>query len=132
MLVAIWREEWAVQLARKKPGKKAEREPKFRSYALSDPIYRKDVLEAAWERTRRNLGAPGVDGVANEQIARPDPGAAEFLGGMKLHEMNDCYQFVTPNPVLLGELNRHLKGWTNQPDPGNPHRQFDEGRGGRS
>jgi RNA-directed DNA polymerase len=31
----------------------------------------------------------------------------------KLHEMTDSHQCFKPIPVLIGELNRHLRGWTN-------------------
>ena len=42
-----------------------------------------DVLEAAWERVRRNQGAPGVDGITIEQIVGSDQGAAGFLEGIR-------------------------------------------------
>jgi len=31
----------------------------------------------------------------------------------KLHKMTDSHQCFKPIPVLIGELNRHLKGWAN-------------------
>ena len=31
----------------------------------------------------------------------------------KLHQMTDSHQCFKPIPVLIGELNRHLKGWAN-------------------
>ena len=31
----------------------------------------------------------------------------------KLHEMTNSHQCFKPIPVLIGELNRHLRGWAN-------------------
>jgi len=45
---------------------KADRKRKF--YAMYDKIYRKDILEEAWKRVKRNGGAGGVDKVSIDDV----------------------------------------------------------------
>lgn len=45
---------------------KSDRKRKF--YAMYDKIYRKDILEEAWTRVKRNGGAGGIDKVSMEDV----------------------------------------------------------------
>ena len=48
----------------------AKADPGRRFHALGDKVYRRDVLERAWEDVRRNGGAAGIDRIT---ITDPDP-----------------------------------------------------------
>ncbi|MFQ5948866.1 MAG: group II intron reverse transcriptase/maturase [Acidimicrobiia bacterium] len=72
----------------------AKADPKRRFHALYDKVYRRDVLERAWDQVRRNRGAAGIDHITLE--------AVEHYGVSR----------------LLGELARDLQEGSYRPLPG--------------
>ncbi len=70
---------------------KAKQEPGFRFYALYDKLTRADILSHAYELSRANKGAPGIDGRTFEAIEAQE-GKAEFLACLQKQLQTKTYR----------------------------------------
>ena len=72
----------------------AKRDPARRVHVLYDKVWREDILAHAFALSRKNGGAPGVDGVSFAQIETY--GVARWLGELREEVRTGRY---TPQPV---------------------------------
>ena len=80
---------------------KAKESPDFRFYALSDKVWRADLLEAAWHAVRRNGGAAGVDGETVQRIEQR--GVERWLGELARDLKADTYRPSAVRQVMIAK-----------------------------
>lgn len=84
---------------------KAKQEPEFRFYSLYDKVCWRETLWHAWRLSRRNDGAPGIDGVTFRQIE--EEGVGKWLEALQQSLRDEEYE---PSPVRRVEIPKHGGG----------------------
>jgi len=80
--------------------RKAKNQPGFRFYQLYDKVYREDILQHAYARTKANGGAPGVDGESFQDIE--SGGLEGWLNGLRKDLHDKTYQPGYPLGPVIG------------------------------
>ena len=96
-------------LYREKLSRKAKAEPNFRFYCLYGQLLRMDVLRCAYEQTRANKGAPGVDGTTFEDIERDKDGVDGFLASIQRELKAKTYRASPVRRVYIEKANGKLR-----------------------
>jgi len=82
---------------------KAKENPSYRFYSLYDKLYRKDILAHAYDRCRRNGGAPGVDGTSFDRIE--ESGREAWLGELAEDLRGKTYKSQAVRRVYIPKPN---------------------------
>jgi RNA-directed DNA polymerase len=97
-----------VAALRQKLAQKAKQE-KFRFYSLYGGVMDKETLLAAWWRVLRNQGAPGVDGISLEQIARQENGIEDLLENIGQELRTRTYRPQAVKRVYIPKANGKMR-----------------------
>lgn len=82
----------------------AKADPKRRFHALYDKVYRRDVLERAWDQVRRNRGAPGIDRISIAQIEQH--GIGQLLDDLARDLKDGSYRPLPTRRVFIPKPGR--------------------------
>ena len=77
----------------------AKADPDRRFHALSDKIFRRDVLDRAWEDVRRNRGAAGIDRVSLADVE--EYGVSRLLGELAAELKEGRYRPLPARRVFI-------------------------------
>jgi RNA-directed DNA polymerase len=77
----------------------AKADPKRRFHALYDKVYRRDVMEKAWDQVRRNRGAAGIDRITLADIEQY--GVSRLLNELAMNLREGRYRPFPGQRVLI-------------------------------
>jgi RNA-directed DNA polymerase len=100
-LVASPAEQDKVQALQRTLYRAAKADPGRRFHALHDKVYRRDVLERAWEQVRRNRGAPGIDQTTIADVERY--GVARLLDELAVDLKEGSYRPLPARRVFIAK-----------------------------
>lgn len=98
-----------VSLLRQKLCDKAKQEPSFRFYALYDRVYRRDVLETAWQLVYMKKGGPGIDNITFKDIRNSNGGVDVFISKIQQSLITKSYKPLPVKRVYIPKAGGKLR-----------------------